>query len=94
MKIHLKSRWELKVLTIRPRVYYLGINANQFVNETFDEIQHFGCFKFTSFYMFFSFLIFIISKTAVNNKKKTQIVVNIGKFNNLVIFNTYFLPLQ
>lgn len=36
----------------------------------------------------------MVWKTAINNKRKNQIVVDIYKLNNLIISNAYFLLLQ
>lgn len=94
MKVHLKSRWESKVSAIKPNVYLLDIDNYRLVDETFDELQHFGCLKYITSHIFFSFPIFVIWKTAVNGEKKGQVVVDIWKLNNLVIPNAYPLPFQ
>lgn len=62
IKVHLKPEWQSKVLTIKPKVYALGINAKQLMDKTFDEMQYLGYLKFTSFYMLFSFPIFMVRK--------------------------------
>lgn len=46
-----------------------------------------------SFYTLFSFLVFIVWKIAANNEKNSQAVVDIRKLNDLVISDTYPLPL-
>ena len=94
IKVHLKPVWETKVSAIKPRVYPLGINSKQLVDETFDELQRFGCLKYTISHISFSFLVFVIWKTAANSEKKGRAVVDIRKLNDLVIPNAYPLPLQ
>lgn len=39
--------------------------------------------------MLFSFLVFIVWKTTINNEIKDQVLINIRKLNDLVIFNIY-----
>ena len=94
MKVYLKPGWETKVSAIKPRVYPLGINSQRLVDETFDELQCLGCLKYITSHMLFSFPVFVIWKTAANGEKKGQAVVDIRKLNDLVIPDTYPLPLQ
>ena len=94
MKIHLKPGWKLKVLAIKPKVYPLGIDNKRLVDETFDELQRLGRLKYTTSPTSFSFLVFVIWKTAANGEKKGQAVMNIRKLDNLVISDAYPLPLQ
>ena len=94
MKVHLKPGWETKVSTIKPRVYPLGINSKRLVDKTFDELQRLGHLKYTTSHTLFSFPVFVIWKTAANDEKKGRAVVDIQKLNDLVIPNTYPLPLQ
>ena len=63
MKVHLKSGWETKVLTIKPSVYSLDIEAKRLVNKTFDKMTYLGRPKYTILYTPFSFSIFVVYKT-------------------------------
>ena len=94
MKVHLKPGWETKVSAVKPRVYLLDINSKRLVDGTFNELQRLGCLKYTTSHTPFSFSVFIIWKTAANSEKKGRAVVDIRKLNDLVIPNTYPLPLQ
>ena len=94
MKVHLKSGWKTKVSAIKLKVYPLGINSKQLVDKTFDELQRLGCLKYTTSYTLFSFLVFIIWKTAANDEKKGRAVVDIWKLNDLVILNAYLFSLR
>lgn len=74
-------------------MYLLGIEAKRLVVKTFDEMQHFGRFKYTNSHTSFTFLIFVVYKTKAKEKRKECEVVNICKLNDLVISNTYPFPL-
>lgn len=77
MIISLKLSWEAKVSTIKPRVYPLGNEACQLIDETFDEINYFGRLKFTSKHTSFCFPVFVIWKLDAEGKKKDRVVVDI-----------------
>lgn len=94
MKISLKPGWESKVFTITPRVYLFSSNTKWFIDPTFDEMQRLGHFKYTISHTLFDFPVFIVWKTDTNEEKKAQADMNISKLNNLIIYNTYSLPLQ
>lgn len=94
MKIYLKSGWELKVLAIKPSVYLLDIDFKRLIDKMFNKMQYFDHLKYTSSYTFFSFSVFVVWKTAANDEKKGQAVIDIRKLNNLVILNTYLFLLQ
>lgn len=94
MKVHLKSGWESKVSAIKPRVYPLGNNSKQLVDQTFDEMHRLGRLKYTDAHTPFSFPVFVVWKTTADGEKKDRAVVDIRKLNDLVIPDTYPLPLQ
>lgn len=71
IKVQLKPQWETKVLTIKPRIYPLGIEAKRLDDKTFDEMQCLGRLKYITSYTFFSFSIFVVYKT---NSKRERIV--------------------
>lgn len=75
-------------------MYSLDIKAKRLVDKTFDEMQHLGCLKYTTSYIQFSFLVFVVYKTNIKGEKKGCAMVDICKLNNLVISDTYPLPLQ
>lgn len=50
--------------------------------------------KYTTNLTPFNFLVFIIYKTDSHDKKKRRAVIEIQKFNHLVLPNFYFLSLQ
>ena len=60
MKVPLKPGWEAKVSAIKPRIYPLGNEARQLVDETFDEMHRLGRLKFTSEHTPFSFPVFVV----------------------------------
>ena len=94
MKVPLKPGWEAKVSAIKPRVYPLGNEARQIVDETFDEIYCLGRLKFTSEHTPFSFPVFVIYKLDAEGKRKGRAVVDIRKLNDMVLSDSYPLPLQ
>ncbi len=94
MKLYLKPGWETKVLTIKPKVYPLGIKVKRLVNKTFDKMQCLGRFQYTTSHISFSFPIFVVYKTNTKGQRRGRAVVNIRKLNDLVIPDAYPLPLQ
>lgn len=72
----------------------MGIRARYLIDETFDEIQHLGQLKYTTFNILFSFFVFIIYKTNAKREKRGSVVVNIHKLNDLIIPDAYPLSLQ
>ena len=94
MKVHLKSRWELKVSAIKSRVYPPGNDSRRVVNKIFDEMHRQGRLKFLAELTPFSFPVFVVEKPDGNGKKKGRAVVNIRKLNDMVLPDSYPLPLQ
>ena len=94
MKILLKSGWEAKVSAIKPRVYPLGNNARRLVDDTFDEIHKQRRLKFITDPTLFSFPVIVVWKSDSDGKKKGRAIVDIRKLNNLVLPDSYPLPLQ
>ena len=94
MKVPLKPGWETKVSAIKPRVYPLGNDARRLVDDTFNELYQQGRIKFTSDPTPFSFPVFVVWKSDSEGKKKGRAVVDIRKLNDLVLSDSYPLPLQ
>lgn len=94
MKVPLKPGWEAKVSAIKPKVYPLGNDARRLVDNTFNELHQQGRMKFMSNPTSFSFPIFVVWKSDSEGKKKGHAVVDIRKLNNLVLPDSYPLPLQ
>lgn len=94
MKVHLKPGWESKVSAIKPRVYPLGNDSRRVVNETFDEMHRQGRLKFTTDLTPFNFPVFVVWKPDGDGKKKGRAVVDIRKLNEMVLSDSYPLPLQ
>lgn len=94
MKVPLKPGWEVIVSTIKPRVYPLGNKNWQVVDETFDKMHRLGRLKFTTEHPPFSFPVFVVWKPDAEGKRKDRAVVDIQKLNEMVLPDSYFLPLQ
>ena len=94
MKVHLKPGWESKVSAIKPRVYPLGNNSRRVVDEIFDEMHRQGRLKFTTNLTPFSSPVFVVWKPDGDKKKKGRAVVDIRKLNEMVLPDSYPLPLQ
>ena len=92
--IPLKPSWESNVSAIKPQIYPLGNKARRVVNNTFDEMYKQGRLEYTTDLTPFSFPVFIIYKTNLHDKRKCRVVVDIRKLNNLVLPDSYPLPLQ
>ena len=93
MTVPLKPGWEAKVSAIKPRVYPLGNDTRQLVDDTFNELHQQGLMKFTSNPTPFSFPVFVVWKSDSKGKKKGCAVVDIRKLNDLVLPNSYPLSL-
>lgn len=94
MKVLLKSRWEAKVFTIKPKVYLLGNKARQLIDKTFDKMHRLDRLKFTTEHTPFSFPVFVIWKNDAEGKRKGRAVVDIQKLNKMVLPDFYPLLLQ
>ena len=88
MKVPLKPGWEAKISAIKLRVYPLGNEACQLVDETFDKMHCLGCLKFTSGHISFSFPVFVVWKLDAGGKRKGRAMVDIQKLNNMVFPNS------
>lgn len=60
----------------------------------FDEMHKQGRLKFTTNPTPFSFLVFVVWKSDSDGKTKYRAVVDIRKLNDLVLLDSYLLPLQ
>ena len=94
MKVPLKPGCQAKVSAIKPKVYPLGKEACQLIDETFDKMHRLGRLKFISEHTPFSFPVFVIWKLDAEGKRKSRAVVNIQKPNDIVLPNSYPLLLQ
>ena len=94
MKVPFKPSWEAKVSAIKPGVYLLRNKARQLVNQTFDKMHCFGRLKFTSEHISFSFPVFVVWKLDAKGKRKGRAVVDIQKLSEMVLPDSYPLPLQ
>ena len=94
MKVLLKPSWETKVFTIKPRVYPLSNKNWQVVDKIFDEMHRLGRLKFTTEHNPFSFPLFVVWKANAKNKRKSRVVIDIRKLNEMMLPDSYPLPLQ
>ena len=93
MTMPLRTDWQSHLHTIKPRIYPLGNKAKALVDETFDKLQWQNCLVYTQTHTSFSFPVFIVWKPGLNGKKD-RAIIDIRRINNLVIPDTYPLPLQ
>lgn len=93
MKVLLKPDWETKVSIIKPRVYSLGNKNWQVVDKIFNEMHRLDYLKFTTKYTPFSFPVFVIWKPDAKGKRKSRVVVDIRKLNEMLLSDSYPLPL-
>lgn len=94
MKVPLKPGWEAKVSMIKPKVYPLGNENRQVVDKTFDEMHRLGRLEFITEHTPFSFPVFVVWKVNAEGKRKSKAVVDIRKLNEMVLPDSYPLPLQ
>lgn len=93
MKVLLKPSWEAKVFIIKTRVYPLGNKNRQAIDKTFDKMYCLGRLKFITEHTLFSFPVFVIWKPNVKGKRKSRVVVDIWKLNEIVLPDSYLLSL-
>lgn len=72
MNVLFKPGWDAKIFAIKPKMYSLGYEVHQLVDNTFDKIYCLGRFKLTFEYTSFSFFVFVIWKLNSEGKKKRQ----------------------
>lgn len=94
MKILLKPDWETKVSFIKSRVYSLGNNVQQLVENIFNKMYKQRSLKFTTDPTSFSFPVFVIWKIDARGKKKGRSIIDIRKLDKLLLSNSYLLLLQ
>ena len=93
MKVPLKPGWKIKISAIKPRILFLENKTCQLVNMTFNKMHCLGRLKFIFEYILFSFLVFIVGKFDIKDKKKSRAVVDIQKVNKIVLPDSYPLSL-
>ena len=91
MTIPFKPGWKSKILAIKLQIYSLGNKAWRIIDNTFDKMQKQGRLEYTTDPTLFRFLVFVIYKTYSHSKKKGHAIVDIRKFNVLVLPNFYLL---
>lgn len=91
MKVYFKSKCEAKISAIKPRVYPLRNDFCRVVNKTFDKMHRQGRLNFTTNCSPFSFPVFVVRKPNGNGKKKSRVVVDIKKLNEMILPNSYAL---
>lgn len=94
MKVYLKPGGESKVFAIKLRVYPLGNDFCRVVNKTFDGMHCQGQLKFVAKPTSFNFPVFVVWKLDGNGKKKGRAVIDIRKLNDMILPDSYPLPLQ
>ena len=94
MTVPLKPGWESKVSAIKARIYPLGNEARLVIDDTFDEMHKQDRLQYTSDPTPFSFPVFVVFKSDHQGRRKAQAVVDIRRLNELVLPNSYPLPLQ
>lgn len=75
-------------------MYPLDNEARRIVDDTFNEMHRQGRLKYTTDPILFSFPVFVVYKTDSQGKRKGRAVVDIRKLNDLVLPDSYPLPLQ
>lgn len=94
MTVPLRDDWQSRVSSIKPRVYPLGNESKKLVDNTFDKLQRQGRLVYTQTHTPFSFPVFVVWKPGPNGSRKGRAVVDIRKLNDLVVSDSYPLPLQ
>ncbi len=77
MTVPLKPGWKSKVSSIKPRIYPLGNEVWQVVDDKFDEMHKQGRLEYTTDPTLINFPVFIIYKTDSHGKKKGRTIVDI-----------------
>ena len=93
MRIPLRSDWESKIPKT-PRVYPLGNDAKDVIDETFDKLQRQKRLHWTKESTPFSFPVFVVWKRLPDGSRKGRPVVDIRGLNAATQPDVYPLPLQ
>lgn len=99
MSITLRNDWQDKIKSIKSKVYRLGVKDSEVFHEAFDELPTKGKqvkskLEYTSHTAPFSDPVFVAWKALANGKCKGRAVVDILGLNNLIVQDTYPVPLQ
>lgn len=94
MTVPLRDNWQSRLASIKPKIYSLGEESKKFVDKTFDELQRQGRLVYTKTHTPFSCSVFVVWKPGADGKKKSWVVVDIRRLNELVVSDAYPLPLQ
>ena len=93
MKLSLKSDWESRIKN-KTKVYPLGLRDREVVDKTFDQLHDQGRLSFTEQPTPFSYPVFVVWKNTPDGQRKGRAVVDIRGLNELLVPDTYPVPLQ
>ena len=96
MKITLRDDWQNRLPTTNKssKVYPLGIQERQVVDDTFDKIQEQGRLEYTAQPTPFSYPVFVVWRNIPDGSRKGRAVVDIRGLNDLILPDVYPVPLQ
>lgn len=93
MRISLKDNWKIKVIK-KIKVYFLKIKNKQVVDTTFDELHTQDDLWWINSQTSFSYSVFVVWKTLLDDTRKNRFVVDIRDLNQLIQLDVYLISLQ
>ena len=93
MKHRLRDDWQTRI-SGKAKVYPLGIRDREVIDKVFNELHEQGRLEWTKESTPFSFPVFVVWKTLVDGKPKGRPVVDVRRFNELLVRDAYPVPLQ
>ena len=92
MKISLKQNWQARIIE-KSKIYSFDAKNKKILNRTFDEFHQKDRFIWTNEAISFSYSVFVTWKI-VNDIRKKRAVIDIKKFNDLIISDVYSVSSQ
>jgi hypothetical protein len=92
MRFSLKKRWQDKMI-VKIKIYSLKIDDKKMINDIFNRLQTQSRLKFTIATTFFNYSIFVMWMIK-NDVRKNKTIMNIRKFNALLISDAYSVFFQ
>lgn len=93
MKVELRNDWQDK-LSGKAKIYPLGVQEKQVLEETFGKLIDQGRLERTSHTTPFSYPAYVVWRDMPDGQRKGRVVIDIRGLNTLVVPDTYPMASQ
>ena len=94
MNILLIDNWKTQYKLEQACVYLVEQKNCEIIDMMFNKLQAQGCLKWTTSFISFIYLCFVVWKNLSNEIQKDRIVVDIWALNKIIMLNIYSVPSQ